>query len=832
MLSFLAQAAETKVREFTWVTPVPAWVFFLAILPAVIAFAVWMYRRENLSERPRDVGRAAMGPMRGVLIGLRVLVILVLLGMLAEPVLRTTKYKNLDSTILVLVDDSLSMDIADKYSNRNLVEEIAAFLQSSQETVESTRRYDLVSRVLGDKDLDILEKLRGKGNVVIYTFARDATKLAEIPRKKPDSPPLEAAELALFPAYDSIRADERVRETRIGDAIRETVSTERGGGLGGTEGGISAILLVTDGQQTPGGLPLEDVARRLGQRSIPIHAIGIGNPDDPKDIRAIHLEVNDIVLAGDRVPFDAAIVADGFDGERVRVDLKLDDEIVDTRYFLLEGGGKRQSVRLEHKPQRQGDFVATVEVERKTGEIFVENNAVSKPIKVLDQKIRVLYAEGPPRWEYRYLKNALIRDSTMDAQVFLFSADPSFIQESTPGVPALAEFPTTREQIFSYHVIILGDVDPKKHLKPEQIAILRDFVQEAGGGLVFVAGDNANPSRYGDTELYAMLPVEVPERDPLLTTNEPITTAFNVELTPVGKEHTVMRLDNDAERNTKLWENKDGQFLEHLPGFYWFAEVGRAKKGAVVLARHPNRLHPVDQTGLVIFGFMNYGKGRTFFSGVDNTWRWRAGVDNQYFYRFWGQVIRFCATGRLLGKTPRYMITTDKLTYSLGDTVNVEARVFDAEMKPSTERTLTVHHQARATEGEGPVAVELALDPVQGQGAYHGAIAADRLGLHDLWIGTETERLAFRSFEVAVPALELRDPRKNKQLLEAAAKLSGGAYHELHQVLAAVDAIEGESRSQEGDVEDDPLWDEMWVLFAFTGIIAAEWILRKVAHLL
>jgi hypothetical protein len=818
----LAQAVETTVREYTWINPIPAWVIFLVLLPVLVAFAVFIYRRE-LPRGPRPLG--------WVLSGLRVLALLAIIALLAGPVLRTTRYENLDATIIVLADVSLSMDVADKYANREALQKIADGLRTSPEQVESTTRYDLVARLFRDPEANLLEKLRTKGKVAVYGFAGSIAKLRDFAKRKDGDPPLGEADRDLLPPYERFRPEERARETRIADALLDALAAERGGGFRGGEGRVAAVLLFSDGQQTPGARPLEDVARRLGQRDIPVYAVGVGNPDEPKDIRVIHLDVNDIVLAGDLVPADAAIVADGFAGERVRVDLKLDNEVVDTEFVLLEGGGRRQPVRLQFRPPRPGDFVATVEVEHQSGELFSENNAASKPIKVLDQKIRVLYVEGRPRWEYRYLKNALIRDATMEAQIYLVSADPSFVQESSPGVPPLASIPRTREEIFAYHVLILGDVDLEKHVPRETITLLKDFVYEAGGGIVFVAGDNANPWKYVETDLYGLIPVEVPEKHPLGTDVPPITTAFNVELTPAGKEHVVMRLDNDAGRNAKLWENKDGQPLEHLPGFYWFADVGRPKKAAIVLAQHPARTHPIDGKGLPVLAFMNYGKGRTFFSGIDETWRWRAGIDNQYFYRFWGQVIRFAATGRLLGKTPRFGITTDKLTYNLGETVNLEGRVFDAEMKPSTEKTLTVYHQARTPDVDRPETLELGLDPVQGQGTYHGALVASRLGLHDLWIGTETERLAFRSFDVAVPALELRDPRKNRTLLETAARLSGGAYVELEDAAQAVDRIQGESRSQQGDVEDEPLWDETWVLLAFTGLIALEWMLRKLAHL-
>ena len=124
---------------------------------------------------------------------------------------------------------------------------------------------------------------------------------------------------------------------------------------------------------------------------------------------------------------------------------------------------------------------------------------------------------------------------------------------------------------------------------------------------------------------------------------------------------------------------------------------------AVVLAQHPELTQPLSNPPkpLVIFAFMNYGKGRTFFSAVDNTWRWRAGVDNLHFYRFWGQVCRFVAAGRLLGKTPRFTITSDKEVYSIGESVGVEAQVYDANMNPSVDETISVYHQVQEESRSG-----------------------------------------------------------------------------------------------------------------------------------
>ncbi len=831
----LLQVAGSELTEISWLNPIPAWIWFLAIVPAVVAFAVFIYRRERplASEQRPATGGVQAG--YAILIALRVLAILLIAALLAQPVLRRTKYQDVDSSVILLVDDSLSMDIADKYANRELLQKIADFLRSSPDTIESTKRYDIVSRLLRDSDTGLLEKLREKARVSVYSFGAGIRREIEIPRRRDGDAPLSDAMRDILPDYAQVRGEERVRETRISDALLEVVSSERTrgpSGLTGSDQRVSGILLFSDGQQTPGARPIEDVARRLGQQRIAVFAVGVGNPDEPKDIRIVSLDVSDVVLAGDMVPFDVSIAADGFPGENVRVELKFDGAIVASKDIVLEGQGRQQPVRLEFRPSKPGELTASVEVEKRPGELFVENNVVSKVIRVLDEKIRVLYAEGLPRWEYRFLMHALTRDTTMHSQIFLFSADANFVQESSPGVPPLREFPRKREELFAFHVVILGDVDAAK-LGTERIALLKEFVYEAGGGLIFIAGETANPWSYLHTELSGVIPIEINERSGITGGGvTPKTAPFNVELTQAGREHTLMRLDNDPERNLKLWENRDGRPLDHLPGFLSFQETGMAKKGAVVLARHPSRVNPMDQKGLVVFAYMNYGKGRTFLSAVDDTWRWRAGVDNQYLYRFWGQVIRFLSTGRLLGKTPRYSITTDKLSYSVGETIEVEARIFDANMKPSTERTLTAYHAAQAEDVKGHEQVELELDPIQGQGFYRGSLIANRLGGHDVWIGSETERFAFRSFEVTVPALELKDPRRNTAFLEDIARLTGGAYLEIHDISRAVDKLGGETRSRLGEVSDDPLWDDAWLVGAFTAILALEWILRKLMNLL
>jgi len=721
------------------------------------------------------------------------------------------------------------MDIADRFSDREHVEKLADFLGTSVESVESTSRYDLVRRLFSDERIQLLEKLREKGKVVVSTFARNVEEKGEFPRRRgKDDAPVDPS--AVLPPYSEVRSQPRVQETRIAEAIRDGVARVVGTGFGDREERVSGVLIVSDGQENSGSASAIDVARRFGERRTPVHTLGVGNPDEPKDVRLTHLDVNEVVLVDDVVPIDATVIADGYEGERVAVRLLVDSRLEQTTEMRLGPDGKAEIARLQYRPRTAGEVTISVEVEGRGGEVFDDNASLSKTIRVLDEKIRVLYVENLPRWEYRFLEHALIRDVTTETHVWLFSADEDFVQECSPSLQPLTALPMTREELFRYHVIILGDVDPELFAPGDWAtfsSILKDFVDE-GGGLVFLSGRHANPAKYVHTDLYAVLPVEVPETAAAQGGDfRPVTQSFKVRLTPEGKQLPLMRLDNDPERNVKLWEDETDAYYSGLPPFFWYAQVGREKPSAVVLARHPRDEDPIHRVGRVVFAYMSYGRGRTFFSAVDNTWRWRAGVDNLYFYRFWGQVARFVAAGRLLGQTPRFQVATDKTVYQLGETVRIDARVFDVNMKPSQERSVTLYHQVQGRENEPPEEVELTLNEVKGPGSYEGTISASVRGRHDVWLGAENQRAAFRSFSVEIPALETRDPRLNREFLSRVAHAGGGRYFELHQALEAVEALEGVTRRETGTVEGDALWDEWWVVLLFAGLITFEWILRK-----
>lgn len=808
LLTPLLAAAETRLEtRIEWLGAPDAWVIALIVIPALLLGVWWVYRGER--------GGLTSGA-RTALGAIRLAVLLLLVAILCRPTLTEERVQRENSWVLVLVDDSYSMGISDRYADPAVRQQLESVLGAPY--TEETNRLDLVRAVLGERS-SFVEDLRAKANVRIVSCSNGIQLVADLLRKDERAPPeppqsVDLAGLVL-----------RGRVTRLGDSIYESVNELRGES-------VAAVVLFSDGQDNGGVVRPEEAAERLARREIPIHTIGVGNAEDPRDIRVFHLDIAEVVLAEDLVPVDFQVASEGFAGESVRAELKLlgEDGRVEQeirRSVTLGEAGEIDTIRLEFRPRMAGRFIARVEIEAQEGELFRENNFEEKPITVLDQKIKVLYVEGPPRYDYRYLMHALVRDPTMESQILLHSADPEYIQESSPGVPPLDRFPRTREELFEYHVVVLGDVS-EQMFTGEQLQWLVEFVDDHGGGVVFLAGRWNMPSQYRGTPLERLFPVELEDAESATYDGGNITQAFNIRLTPEGLEHPVMQLVGDPEENQRLWEFT-GRVDDSLPGFFWFQRVKRVKRGAVALAVHPESSN-ITMEPRPLFAFQYLGRGRTFISLTDDTWRLRKLVGNRWFYRFWGQVIRFTSAGRLLGESKRFSVSTDQREYTLGGSIRVLARALGRDFKPTRdeERELEIE---RIGTSEPPAEVTAIQNPARPE-YYEVTLEAKELGEHKVTLSDGSEEVAHTTYRVVVPQLEYEDPRMDRARLTEIARLSGGSYHEIGETRAVVDEVKPFEKEVPISEERQPLWDTKWLLLAFISLLTAEWLLRKAFRLL
>src|SRR5262249_37453658 len=151
-------------------------------------------------------------------------------------------------------------------------------------------------------------------------------------------------------------------------------------------------------------------------------------------------------------------------------------------------------------------------------ETTLEDNVDTRFLRVNDEKIRVLFIDDVPRWDYRYIQIGLQRsDASIEAQIYLCDANQDFHQEHSDELEPLTDLPRTKADLMRYHVILIGDVPPERIAQTEErrnewLRWLCEFV-ENGGGVGFEWGPSAMPERYRGTPLEDLLPVVL--EDPL-----------------------------------------------------------------------------------------------------------------------------------------------------------------------------------------------------------------------------------------------------------------------------------------------------------------------------
>ena len=460
------------------------------------------------------------------------------------------------------------------------------------------------------------------------------------------------------------------------------------------------------------------------------------------------------------------------------------------------------------------------------GETLLDDNEREVTVPISPEKIRVLYVEGYPRWEYRRLALDLLKraDKNIEFQCFLLSATPDFPQESSQGLPALQEVPTDRRTLLDdYDVIILGDVNPSDiSTDParvtEFVASLRDFVK-GGGGLLFQAGEFDNPRTFElDDTLRELLPV-VLDASTAQGFQGDTRFPFHPTLEDPLSPHEVVRLHADLNVNRELWEDEGG-----LAGFYWYAPVARAKPGAQVLLRHPTdtNFRQQERYPLLVTGY--YPAGRTMFLGVDSTWRWYWRFGKRYHERFWRNAIRWLALDRLKSGDRRYRIETPRNTYSLDERITIEGRALDVDYRPSERPGLDA-----GWIGPDGRENEFVLVAVPGRpGVFRASFQPERPGLHRAWIDTDGARVSTTDFEVVLPSGENKNPSPDPESMAALAAMTGGVAVD---VTGLPDLLEefpgGEERREPISSRLRDAWDNWITMSLALGLLSVEWILRK-----
>ncbi|MFT7462767.1 MAG: putative membrane protein, partial [Pseudohongiellaceae bacterium] len=487
-------------------------------------------------------------------------------------------------------------------------------------------------------------------------------------------------------------------------------------------------------------------------------------------------------------------------------------------------GATEQLVRVSFVPEVEGDVDLRIVVAPLPGEADDVNNVDRRMLRVEPGRIKVLYIEGYPRYEYRFLMTSLLRVPNMEVQCFLTSASPDFIQESSAGVASLKSIPQSLDWLLeNYHVIILGDVHPQD-LGKNYAAVLGNFKSfvEQGGGLLMLAGNRYAPREYRDTPLADILPVLIgdPETEArrVLAPGQP----FRPVLARPRDPHEIVSLDPDVDRNRALWEDEGG-----LAPLTWYYPAAKLRSTAEALLTHPTDGN--EHGPYVLLSTMYYPQGRTAFLASDETWRWRFRYLETYREPFWRGLIRYLALNRLRRSDYRFDLSSDLSSYSIGERIGLVARVRDDEFDALRTESFEVSYIS--PDGEQDV---LSLSR-EVDGMFVGSLLAGEPGPYRFWLvdpNDPTQPRSPRIVTVTTPTLETDDAVLDELLLERIAARTGGRYAPLQDVSALLAVFQDPPRERPLDEPDrEEIWAGFPQLSLLVLLLAGEWILRKRGNL-
>jgi hypothetical protein len=666
--------------------------------------------------------------------------------------------------------------------------------------LHTTTRAEIARQALVEGRRPLLRELEDLGDVDLVWFGGVAQPLSPGRLQRPlEQPPVDALP-------DS---------TRIETALRSALATAAGGRVLG-------VVLFTDGRDNASTETVA-AARQLAESSVPIYPVLLGSTRRPKDLAVVSVDAPQSVYQGDRPRVRVLVTTSGFAGTPVDVTL---DRAEPRPGFApltqtITGADAPQVVEFELSADDLGrqEYVATIAALPE--ETRPDNNSRPFTIQVVDDRTRVLVVDGEPRWEFRYLEAALSRDERVNLDVVLFQ-QPYLALLPQPFFPndwPVSDDPQVTSPFADRDLVVLGDVSAREFSDQEWQA-LDEFVADQGGTLVLIAGKSSMPLGLTDPTLRKLLPITQPRPATFPTPSgvPPMLRGWTWSLTAEGERQTGLQFATTEEANRTIWNV--------LPGATW-AIVGEPKPAATVWAwgRAANDAAPqTPSVPLIVHQY--YGLGQVVWLASDSTWRWRFRVGDQFHHRFWGQLARWAATAKLSAGNQFVQFGPLKTQYALSEDVELQAR-WAARGEQTAEPKSAV---AELRRGEQVLSrVPLAPDPKRPRislgkaGRLPPGDYVARLVINE----GEGEPLDAPFTVIAPPSSELADVAANRELLQQLADLTGGKLYE----PADLADLPREFRPFESVTtlpQEQPLWDRWPTFLLLIGLMAVEWVVRRV----
>ena len=828
----------------------------LLLLGSIAVLGGWTVRtalRDSRFLKARD---------RAILLIPRLLMLAIVLLIVLNPQRRTQLSRIEKSRVGILLDTSLSMawSAADPgvapVNGTAPVENRGINMPHSPIALESRADAAVKSLIASG----VLSELSKKHTVSIYTFdsalagpwafvSEDEVRFIDVDADNSDSnttPPTSGNSTATVsldetttPSADAI-ADPKVlakwntiiqprgAETRIGESLYQLIGQISGRTLSG-------VVLISDGRSNT-GLDVEPARVRAERSGTRLITIGVGSQKPQLNLWVAGMQSPTDVHQGD--PFDIIVMLQGTASKGEQATVRLFEQ-------STEGDGKdrRQiaektieltddsipaSVQFSQELKVPGkyDYTARIESAVDNAEMTLDDNERRRTIEVTDQKMKVLVISSGPMRDYQFVRNTLFRHSGVESDVWLQSVtDDNVGFVSQEAKKLLTKFPATEAELFEYDVVVAFDPDWSR-LSSEQQIFLNNWVAEHAGGLVVVAGEIFTPRLAQEPETFrditVLYPVLLNRVAPELQLSQRADEPWPITLTPEGRATEFLKIaDQTGNASVDLWKK--------FKGIYRSYPVRGVRDGAVVLLEYGNPRARTELGQPPFLASQFYGTGRTIFIGSAETWRLRE-ISPQGHQRFWTSLIREVGQGRRSRGNARGVLMLDRTEVAPGQPVSVRAQLYDARLQPLI--TETVPLTIVDSQGRTLTVPDRLNSDSRGAGQYTSSFRPPEPGTYRLSVPVpESSDVLQASIDVALPNLESQNPTQNVELLTNLTRETQGRYLAIADLAKLPTLLPDQSQPVVVDEQLRTLWDRNWLMFLMVGLLAFEWIMRRVWRL-
>ena len=727
------------------------------IAAVIMAAALITYRSVGVNGRTRD---------RVVLTVLRMAALALVVFCLFRPTLIVKAAIPQQNVVAVLLDDSRSMQIADWTDNQP--------------------RAEFLRQQLAADSSPLLKALSDRFLVRVFRFSSTAGRVNSV------------KDLTFGGS-----------QTKIGAAL-DGVRDE----LAGLP--VAGVVLVTDGADTSEG-SLTNTLLNLKAEKLPIFTVGVGSAKLPRDVQIDRVSTPRTVLKGASLLVDAVITQSGYAGQTVTLDVEDDGRIVGSQKVQLPVDGSPATVRVRATASEPGPRVFSFKVAPQQGEVVTQNNVRQSLVDVRDTREKILYFEGEPRSEMKFIRRAVADDKNLQIVTLQRTADNKFLRldVDTPD-ELLGGFPKTRDELFAFHGLILGSIEAAA-FSADQLQMIADFVDRRGGGLLMLGGARSfGEGGYGGTPVADALPLVI---DPRTRAAEPTTFArLKVLPTRAGQAHAVTQIAGSEAASAARWPD--------LPQVTTINAPLAIKPAATVL------LNGTDERlrAMPTLVWQPYGRGKGIAFLPQDSWEWQMHasitLEDQTHENFWRQMLRWLVTdvpGSIEAST-----TTDRV--EPGEAVTIEASVVD----PTWVELNDARVMARVTR-PGGTTLDVPLQWTgERDGQYRGTFVSTVPGAYEIAVDADREGKPIGTNVAYVRAgagdAEYFDPTMHEAPLRRIADETGGRFYTTATVAGLPEDVSYAGRGVTS-VEERELWNMPIILIMLVGLVCAEWGYRRAVGL-